>query len=152
VPAPTFSSEGGPPEPRSFCPAPAVTPSSGSWDAFQEIRPPTPAELQAKNASGLGQCPHCARPWCWRSLKGWVCRLKKLNLQSDPPAKQPKAPRPKAAAESGTLWQPQPSDVCEQCGNSACWLTPKGRWCLLLPADKEQVGGRRPQQPRPSAP
>jgi hypothetical protein len=43
---------------------------------------------------GLGRCPHCPKPWCWKSPNGWVCQLPKACLQPDTPTRTRAKPSP----------------------------------------------------------
>lgn len=57
-------------------------------------------------------------------------------------------------SEQQDLWQPPgDNEVCETCKKPECWLTPLGRWCLLIPADQEKIRAttaKKPTKPTPA--
>jgi hypothetical protein len=59
-------------------------------------------------------------------------------------------------SEQQDLWQPRGvSEVCEKCQDPECWLSPIGRWCLLIPADQEKIRAtktKKPTKPTPAMP
>src|SRR5262245_25563797 len=54
--------------------------------------------------------------------------------------------------EQQEFFQSQPAEVCDLCGDPACWLTPLGRWCLLIPLDKEKIRATKTMKPAKTQP